>query len=188
MFNAASRLACKDHLDKDMPDLVCVFDLLYHQSNVIWYQWPDGTWDKFLQDEGFTQGCPLSVLFACIVLHPILVALKEGLDKWADERLASGDRCDDGKGSWTPIGAYLNDITTILPFQDLAYAYDLFKELGEPNSLFWFWIHRMCKRGTCPVIGTKSKSKPHIVATAKSHTDYQNCKWCRLHWPYGFLS
>jgi len=52
MFNAASRLACKDRLDKDMPDLVCVFDLLYHQSNVIWYQQPDGTWDKFLQDEG----------------------------------------------------------------------------------------------------------------------------------------
>lgn len=59
---------------------------------------------------------------------------KGGLDKRADERLASGNRSDDGKGSRMPVGAYLDDVTQALPFQDLACTCNLFTERASWES------------------------------------------------------
>lgn len=89
MFNAASCLQCKHVPDEDNclgkseVDLVPIFDLLYFHDNIVWYQryqHPDGSWDFFCHREGFTQGCLLSVIFACKVLHPVLQQLKSALD------------------------------------------------------------------------------------------------------------
>jgi len=135
MFNATSRLDCKAELDKDMPELVPIFDLLYHKPNVVWYQCPDGSWDSFLHREGFTQGCPLSVLFACKVLHPVLVALKAELDQRAQERLSHGDAGDNQHGSKMAIGAYLDDTTLVIPLCDISFALEHFATHGRPRGL-----------------------------------------------------
>jgi hypothetical protein len=96
MFNKCSRMTCKHELENDHADLVPIFDLLYFNDNVIYYQQPDGKWDSFLQQEGYAQGCPLSGLFACKVLHQTLKELHQPLDLHASARLLSGDLGDDG--------------------------------------------------------------------------------------------
>jgi hypothetical protein len=56
MFNAISRLACRQALlhDNTLQQLLPFFDLLYHQHNRCWYQTPQGTYQQFPQEEGFT--------------------------------------------------------------------------------------------------------------------------------------
>jgi len=135
MFNAASRLSCKHELNNDLPDLVPVFDLLYYHSNICWYQKLDGLWDFFVQNEGFTQGCPLSPFLACKVLHPILHALYTKLMHGAAALLASGDLGDDGKGSEMVMGSYLDDTGAMIPYIDIEFAICTFQELGAPHGL-----------------------------------------------------
>ena len=61
MFNAISRDACRSVLQSHpvFKTLLPLFDLLYKDPNVCWYQQPDGTFASFLQHEGFAQGCPI---------------------------------------------------------------------------------------------------------------------------------
>jgi hypothetical protein len=141
MFNAASRLQCRRVLDDDAAqgrseaDLVPIFDMLYFHDNIVWYQSPDGEWNSFAHKEGFTQGCPLSVIFACKVLHPVLKQLKEALDARAQSRLLAGNSGDDGEGSRTPMGNYLDDCSLVLPFEDIAFVLDFWEREGPSRGL-----------------------------------------------------
>ena len=85
--------------------------------------------------EGFTQGCLLSIVFACKVLHPVLQKLKTALDSRAQSRVTSGDLGDDGIGSRTPIGNCLNDCSLVLPFVDIAFVIDFWECEGLPIGL-----------------------------------------------------
>lgn len=80
LMNVLNSLASKNELECDHPDMVAIFDLLYFDDNVIWYQQPDGIWGSFLQQEGYAQGCPLSGIFASKVLHVVLKDLKAQLN------------------------------------------------------------------------------------------------------------
>ena len=141
MFNAASHLQCKHILDNDdllgnsEADLVPIFNLLYFHDNIVWYQHPDGLWDFFHHKEGFTQGCPLSIVFACKVLHPVLQKLKTALDSCAQSCVTLGDLGDDGIGSQTPIGNCHNDCSLVLPFADIAFVIDFWEHEGPPSGL-----------------------------------------------------
>jgi len=137
MFNEASRTTCRHELEEDTiaDRTVPVFDLLYHTPNICWYLRPDGSWGSFPQREGFSQGCPLSPYFACKVLHPVMKELNKRLDARAALRLANGDPGDDGFGSRSANGAYLDDAGTLCPYVDCDFAITTFKELGLPHGL-----------------------------------------------------
>ena len=138
MFNAVSRDSCRHALlnDPTFQDLIPTFDLLYFRSNTCWYQRPDGSWDSFNQNEGFTQGCPLSPFFACRVLHILLKDLHSRLTQRAANRLCQDDPGDDGFGSRPALGAYIDDSNGVLPFADLPFTLDLIEELGPQHGLY----------------------------------------------------
>jgi hypothetical protein len=113
MFNAISRLACRQALlhDNTLQQLLPFFDLLYHQHNRCWYQTPQGAYQQFPQEEGFTQGCPLSGAFADIVLTQVLQPLNQQLQQRIRQR------------SPTAIPpttlSYHDDTSIVLPYPDL---------------------------------------------------------------------
>lgn len=76
-FNAISRKESCSVLtthNKCCALILLFLDLLYSANNICWYRQPGGTFSTFEQAEGFTQGCPLSPFFACLVLHILLLA------------------------------------------------------------------------------------------------------------------
>jgi len=117
MFNAAFCLTCKHELDNDVPDLLQIFDVLYyhcfeHASGPVRYQKPDGScWYFVVQDEGFTQGCPLSPFLACKVLHLVLWTLSTKLMQCTAACVASGwletHLANDGHGS-EPVALWVH--------------------------------------------------------------------------------
>ncbi len=139
MFNECSRLTCKHKLSLHHPDLVPIFDLLYYNDNVVWYQCPNGEWDSFCQQEGYTQGCPLSGMFASTVLHLALTDLCSSLDAHAMAWLALGNTGDDGFSSHSIIGNYHDDGGILIPNEDMQFAYKEFDHVGKPHSLCANW-------------------------------------------------
>ena len=65
-----------------------MFDCLYTSATQVHFQRPSGEWDIFLQEEGKTQGCPLSTFFAALVLEDILEELDQLLRRHAKRRLS----------------------------------------------------------------------------------------------------
>ena len=81
MFNSVSRESCRFVLNRHptLRRLLPLFDMLYDCANICWYRAENGSWSSFLQDEGFPQGCPLSPVLACLVLHEVLAELNTSL-------------------------------------------------------------------------------------------------------------
>jgi hypothetical protein len=131
-------MTCKHELEHDHADLVPIFDLLYFNDNVIYYQQPDGTWDSFLQQEGYAQGCPLNGLFACKVLHQTLKELHQALDLHASACLLTSDLGDNGLGSKTVLGNFHDD-SAIVPHCNFRFVYQEFDHIGTPHGLCTNW-------------------------------------------------
>ncbi|MGH7955178.1 MAG: reverse transcriptase domain-containing protein, partial [Gloeomargaritales cyanobacterium] len=130
MFNSVSRVKARQLIGQHFRHLLPLFDLMYKLPPKVWYQLPEGTWDHFLQIEGFPQGCPLSPFFSALVLHCILEELDRELRQRASERLTSKDLGDDGLGGVTDIFAFLDDTSSVVPYDDLLYMFQRFVELG----------------------------------------------------------
>ena len=105
----------------DYPELLAIANLLYHDPGVIHYRWEDGTWWKTHMQEGVNQGCPLSSLFATLVLLRVLRPLNCLMRERAADRLLRYDLGDDGHGSVAHIFGYLDDVTTLVPLRDLLF-------------------------------------------------------------------
>jgi hypothetical protein len=87
MFNSTSREKIRDELTAHFPDLLYIFDLLYPLGgNCVRFHRPDGSWDEFRQEEGESQGCPLSSFFSCLLLHRLLASLYTALAHRAHQR------------------------------------------------------------------------------------------------------
>ena len=72
MFNNISREELMNIIAADYPELLAIANLLYHDPGGIHYRWEDGSWRKTHMQEGVNQGCPLSSLFATLVLLRVL--------------------------------------------------------------------------------------------------------------------
>ena len=92
------------------------------------YRWEDGTWRVINMVEGFNQGCPLSGIFAALVLDSILRPLDKLMKDRAAKRLhdgmVTGDVGDDGHGSVTHAMGYVDDVTPWVPLVDLKFYMD----------------------------------------------------------------
>ena len=89
----------------------------------------------FLQKEGFAQGCPLSPVFACLVLSLLLKPLNAELRKRANSRPSSGCPSDDNKGSMACSSSYLDDTQAVLAYADLPWFLQKFQTLGAPLAI-----------------------------------------------------
>ena len=72
--------------------------------------------------KGFSQGCPLSPFFACVVLHILLTDLNTELQQRAQSRLINhAFPGDNNLGSAAHTTSYLDDTNILLPYRDLSW-------------------------------------------------------------------
>jgi hypothetical protein len=128
MFNAAYCELAHDVLlcHAIFHPLVPLFDLLYADANACWYLMPDSFWDSFRQFEGFAQGCPLSPVFASLVLDIVLCQLNSELATLSTSRHTRR----------TNTLSYLDDTTCFLSFPDIVFFLQCLSALGTPHGIF----------------------------------------------------
>ena len=132
MFNAISRERLREVIAEKFPSLEPFADLIYDGAGETFVKLEDGSWTVIPVVEGFSQGCPASPVFAAIVLNEILTVLQSELNNIAAQRLANGDKGDDGLGSLGLILAYVDDVNSLLHHDDVGYFMRRFVELAEP--------------------------------------------------------
>ncbi len=75
-------------------------------------------------EEGVSQGCPLSPIFASLVVAKLLQPLDIELHERAATRLQNGNPGDDGFGGITHLLGYVNDVSACVPLEDLQFVCD----------------------------------------------------------------
>ena len=68
MFNSVSKEALVESIRVSFPELLPLGHLLYGAPVSVHHRWEDGSWRITEMLEGVNQGCPLSALFAALVL------------------------------------------------------------------------------------------------------------------------
>jgi hypothetical protein len=128
MFNNMSRRQCRNLLRQYFPDLLSVFDNMYKKATKVWTTLPDGSPHALLMIEGFSQGCPLSSLFAALILHEILTDIKREHDS---RRSGTKRKAGTGEVEIMPI-AFMDDTNILLPINDVAWFLKRMRTLGAP--------------------------------------------------------
>ncbi len=71
-FNSVSRSEFFNVIAEHFPKLLPLTTLFYSNANTVHHKWSGGTWRQLLMEEGVTQGCPLSPLFASFMVACLL--------------------------------------------------------------------------------------------------------------------
>jgi hypothetical protein len=137
IFNAVSCKELFDIINKDFPELSGLTHLLYTNSRDVFFKWNQVSWKLLQMKEGINQGCPLSPIFASLVLHQILKPLEEQLQQRAAAHLANGIPAgDDGFGSLAHLFAYMDDISLTVALEDVQFFCEEIDKLGTPRGCF----------------------------------------------------
>lgn len=125
--NSVSRKEFKNVIATSFPELLPLVKLFYDQPNTVHYKWNDGSWRwrRLLMEEGTSQGCPLSPLFASFVVARLLKPIDGLLRERAANRLANGDTDDDGdgQGGISYLLSFVNVISSCIYLPDLHLLY-----------------------------------------------------------------
>ena len=132
MFNSVYREAMTESIRVSFPELLPLAHLLYGAPGSVHHRWEDGSWKVIEMVEGVNQGCPLSALFAALVLDRVIRPLDGMLRERAQERVANGDYGDDGQGSVTNMFAWVDDVCSCIPLVDLRFFCTTFSKLAAP--------------------------------------------------------
>ena len=132
MFNAISREKLLQLVDRDFPELSAFAYSLYSEYGHTVVRRDDGTWERIEVQEGFSQGCPASPVFAAIVLNHILKKIDQALTLAAFKRCGENRRLDDDQGGRPLLFTYVDDGNMIIPLEDVPEFLRLFKLWGEP--------------------------------------------------------
>jgi len=57
---------------KSFPEILPLTPLFYEHSGMAHHKWADGTWHTLLMEERASQGCPLSPIFASLIVACLL--------------------------------------------------------------------------------------------------------------------
>ena len=126
MFNAISREELREIIANDFPALESFADMLYEEDGETYVRMGDGSWAIIPVTEGFSQGCPLSPVFAALVLNAIIKTIHPELEARAKARLRRGDKGDDGRGSVALLMAYVDDVNILLHHEDVHWFLNRF--------------------------------------------------------------
>ncbi len=133
MFNAVSRRRLRTIIAREFPELANFADLLYEQEGSTAVKLADGTWHYIPVREGFSQGCPMSPVFAALVLDEILKKIDGELRERARVRkYVDRKPGDDHEGGIPLLLAYVDDCNCVLPHIDVEFFLQQFKRYGEP--------------------------------------------------------
>ena len=135
-FNSVSREAFFKVIADFFPEILPLTTLFYEQAGTVHHKWADGTWRTLLMEEGVSQGCPLSPIFASLVVTNLLQPLDIELRERAATRLRNGDPGDDGFGGITHLLGYVDDVSACTPLEDLKFLCGRFATIGAPIGCF----------------------------------------------------
>ena len=146
MFNSVSRDALMESIRVSFPEFLPLAHILYGAPGLVHHHWGDGSWRIIEMLEGVNRGCPLSALFAALVLDRVIRPLDSMLRKWAQEQVAKGDYGDNGLGSITNIFAWVDDVCACIPLVDLQF----FCTISPPSSSLAVSTSKSTKTGSSP--------------------------------------
>lgn len=132
MFNSISREKLREVIAHKFPSLESFADLIYDGAGETFVKLENGQWTSIPVQEGFSQGCPASPIFAAIVLNEIISQLYPELEARAASRLANGISGDDGLGSLAILLAYVDDVNCVIHHDDIEFFLRRFTELASP--------------------------------------------------------
>jgi len=87
-------------------------------------------------EEGSSQGCPLSPILAALVVVRLLKPIDQSLRQRALQRLEAGILHDDNYGGRTHLLGFIDDISTLVPLEDLLFLCEQFQQRGIPLGCF----------------------------------------------------
>ena len=134
MFNAISREDFRSIVATVFPRIEAFADMLYKESEETYVKMEDGSWAVIKVEEGFSQGCPVSPVFAAIVLNAILRKIQPHLEARARLWLSEGHPGDDGHGTLGLIMAYVDNVNVLLHHDDIEFFLDEFTRLARPRG------------------------------------------------------
>jgi hypothetical protein len=135
-FNSVSHSNFFSIIAEHFPEILPLTTLFYSNANTVHHKWSNGTWHQLLMEEGVTQGCPLSPLFASFVVARLLEPINALLHARAAERLASGNPGNDEYGSITHLVSYVDNISTCIYLPDLKFFCNTLKTNGAALGCF----------------------------------------------------
>jgi hypothetical protein len=171
MFNAISRERLREVIATKFPSLEPFADLIYDGVGETFVKLEDGSWTVIAVQEGFSQGCPASPVFAAIVLNEILTQLHKELALRAALRKSRGDTGDDNDGTLALILAYVDDCNILLHLDDVKFFLDRFVQLASPLGAVLNTEKTRILTATngTPVTTTLlTSSNPNDIATGRS--------------------
>ncbi|KAL7502262.1 hypothetical protein ACHAXN_000775, partial [Cyclotella atomus] len=171
MFNAISRERLREVISTKFPPLEPFADLIYDGVGETFVKLEDGTWTVIAVNEGFSQGCPASSVFAAIVLNEILTQLHKDFALRAAPRKSTSAPGDDNDGTLALTLAYVDDCNSLLHLNDVKFFLDRFVQLASPLGAILNTEKTRILTATngTPVTRTLLTSKvPHEVATGHS--------------------
>ncbi len=129
-FNSVSCSQFFNSTAEHFPKLLPLTTLFYSNANTVHQKWSGRTWHQLLMEEGVTQGCPLSQLFASFVVACLLEPIDTLLRAQAVEQVASGDPGNDKYGNITHLLSYVDNISTCIYLPDLKFFCNTLKTNG----------------------------------------------------------
>ena len=132
MFNAISREKMRELIFIHFPTLEPFADCLYDDFGQTIIKRSDGTFESIPVQEGFSQGCPASPVFAALVLNRILQKVQADMLQKVKRRVNNNDIGDDGRGGVPIIMTYVDDVNALIPLEDVEDFLELFNKYGIP--------------------------------------------------------
>jgi hypothetical protein len=135
-FNSVSRQEFFHIIATHFPELLPLTLLFYDNPMMVHLKWEDGSLRQLMMKEGFSQGCPLSPLFASFVVACLIEPIDKLLRDCAAERLHNGDPGDDGFGGISHLLGYVDDISSCVYLPDLQFLCNTLKRNGDQVGCF----------------------------------------------------
>jgi hypothetical protein len=121
MFNTVSREQLRKIIAEKFPTLEPLADLIYNGAGERFTRKEVGSWVVMNVNEGFSQGCPASPVFAAIVLQDILSTIQPELESQAAQSKLNNGGGDNGHSSLGFILAYIDDVNCMLHHEDVEF-------------------------------------------------------------------
>ena len=96
---------------KSFPEILPLTTLFYEHAGTVHHKWADGTWRTLLMEEGVSQGCPLSPIFASLVVACLLKPFDKLLHVSAAHRLKNRNPGNDGAGGITHLLGFVDNVS-----------------------------------------------------------------------------
>jgi len=135
-FNSVSREEFKNVIATSFPELLPLVTLFYDQPNTIHYKWNDGSWRRLLTEEGTSQRCPFSPLFASFIVARLLEPTNGVLREHAVTHLANGDTGNDGQGGISHLLSFVDNISSCVYLPDLHFLCAQVRSRGATIGCF----------------------------------------------------